>query len=67
SLQFYGGYPLRVLAGSLAVALLQLNGLAVERAGAVLLWDGRQIAIDAPCSGLRMLWAGAYLMAAAAA
>ncbi|TMQ76129.1 hypothetical protein ACCUM_0068 [Candidatus Accumulibacter phosphatis] len=67
SLQFYGGYPLRVLAGSLAVALLRLNGLAVELEGAVLLWDGRQIAIDAPCSGLRMLWAGAYLMAAAAA
>ncbi|MEF8712487.1 MAG: archaeosortase/exosortase family protein [Accumulibacter sp.] len=67
SLQFYGGYPLRVLAGSLAVVLLQLNGLAVELAGAVLLWDGRQIAIDAPCSGIRMLWAGAYLMATAAA
>ncbi|HRF11048.1 MAG TPA: archaeosortase/exosortase family protein [Candidatus Accumulibacter phosphatis] len=67
SLQFYCGYPLRVLTGSLAVALLRLNGLTVELEGAVLLWDGRQIAIDAPCSGLRMLWAGAYLMAAAAA
>jgi len=35
--------------------------------GRDVLWDGRQIAIDAPCSGIRMLWAGSYLMAAAAA
>jgi exosortase/archaeosortase family protein len=67
SLQFYGGYPLRVLAGWLAVGLLKSNGLAVVLDGAVFLWDGRQIAIDTPCSGLRMLWAGGYLMAAAAA
>lgn len=67
SLQFYCGYPLRVLAGWLAVGLLKSNGLAVLLDGAVFLWDGRQIAIDAPCSGLRMLWAGGYLMAAAAA
>lgn len=67
SLQFYGGYPLRLLAGWLAVGLLKANGLAVGLDGAVFLWDGRQIAIDAPCSGLRMLWAGGYLTAAAAA
>lgn len=67
TLQFYAGYPLRLLAGRLAVVLLQANGLAVVLDGAVFLWDGRQIAIDAPCSGLRMLWAGGYLTAAAAA
>lgn len=67
SLQFYCGYPLRVLAGVLAAALLKFNGLPLVLEGAVFLWDGRQIAIDAPCSGIRMLWAGSYLMAAAAA
>lgn len=67
TLQFYAGYPLRLLAGGLAVVLLQANGLAVVLDGAVFLWDGRQIAIDAPCSGIRMLWAGGYLIAAAAA
>ena len=50
-----------------ALVLLQGNGLAVTLEGAVLWWDGRQIAIDAPCSGIRMLWAGAYLMVAASA
>lgn len=67
SLQFYFGYPLRALAGMLAATLLQLNGLAVVREGAVLAWEGRQIAIDVPCSGVKMLWAGAYLAAASAA
>lgn len=67
TLQFYFGYPLRLLAGWLAVVLLQLNGIAVVLDGTTFLWDGRQIAIDAPCSGIRMLWAGCYLTAAGAA
>ena len=67
TLQFYFGYPLRLLAGWLALGLLQSNGISVVLDGASFLWDGRQIAIDAPCSGIRMLWAGCYLTAAGAA
>lgn len=67
SLQFYCGYPMRVLAGSLTVAMLRMNGIAVAREGAMLAWDGRLIAIDAPCSGVKMLWAGLYLACALAA
>lgn len=66
SLQFYLGYPLRVLAGILAVGLLQFDGLGVVREGTMLLWDGKHIAIDAPCSGIKMLWTGLYLAAACA-
>ncbi|MFL6657841.1 MAG: archaeosortase/exosortase family protein [Massilia sp.] len=66
SLQFYGGYPLRIAAGRLAVALLRMNGLGVVREGAMLLWNGQQIAIDAPCSGVKMLWAGLFLACALA-
>lgn len=61
SLQFYLGYPLRVLTGTLATYLLQLNGFAVIREGTSLSWLGQFIWIDAPCSGVRMLWAGLYL------
>ncbi len=61
SLQFYLGYPLRVLAGSMSVALLQLNGIAVVREGTLLNWSGQLISIDAPCSGVKMLWAAMYL------
>lgn len=66
SLNFYAGYPLRIVVGEAAAALLQLNGLDVVRDGAQLLWAGRAVAIDAPCSGIKMLWTGAYLCFATA-
>ena len=67
SLQFYCGYPLRVVAGELSAALLRMSGIGVVREGAMLAWDGQLIAIDAPCSGVKMLWAGLYLACALAA
>lgn len=60
--QFYLGYPLRVVAGSLSAALLQMNGLAVVREGALLNWAGQIVSIDAPCSGVKMLWAAMYMV-----
>lgn len=67
TLQFYFGYPLRVVAGNLSVLMLRMNGLAVVREGAMLAWEGQLISIDAPCSGLKMLWAGLLLACALAA
>ena len=67
SLNFYLGYPLRATAGTMAEALLQMNGIAAIREGAQLQWNGQTIAIDAPCSGVKMLWTGAYLSFALAA
>ncbi len=61
SLQFYAGYPLRWLVGNLAAHLLQLNGLAVTHTGTLLNWSGGSISIDAPCSGIKMMWFGFYL------
>lgn len=61
SLNFYLGYPLRVVAGTLTESLLQMNGIAALREGAQLTWNGQSVAIDAPCSGVKMLWTGAYL------
>lgn len=58
SLQFYLGYPVRVVAGEISVLLLQLNGFAVVREGVVLNWGGTLVSIDAPCSGIKMLWTG---------
>lgn len=67
SLNFYLGYPLRVAAGTLAEVLLQMNGIAAIREGAQLQWSGQTVAIDAPCSGVKMLWTGAYLSLSLAA
>ncbi|MDH5356999.1 MAG: exosortase/archaeosortase family protein [Gammaproteobacteria bacterium] len=61
SVQFYLGYPLRWIVGFVAEKLLQLNGLAVSHSGTVLNWSGGTVSIDAPCSGVKMLWFGFYL------
>lgn len=66
SLQFYLGYPMRVMAGTLSVAMLRMSGIGVVREGAMLAWGDQLISIDAPCSGVKMLWAGLYLACALA-
>ena len=63
SLQFFLGFPLRVLVGEATALLLRLNGLDVVRDGVCLHFGEQSIWIDAPCSGVRMLWAGFFLTA----
>lgn len=67
SFNFYLGYPLRVLTGSATAGLLQMNGFAVAREGTMLVWNANSIAVDAPCSGIKMLWTGGYLSCTLAA
>jgi len=61
TLDFFVGYPLRLLVCNLAMPLLRINGFAVTIIGASLIYQGQAIDIDAPCSGIRMLWASLYL------
>ncbi len=61
SLQFYLGYPLRVFTAWASTVLLGLIGLDLQRQGTALLWQGHTILVDAPCSGVRMLWVGLVL------
>jgi exosortase/archaeosortase family protein len=61
SLQFYLGFPMRALIARLAAPMLQANGFAVIAEGTSLNWNGDPILIDAPCSGVKMLWTGFYL------
>jgi exosortase/archaeosortase family protein len=56
SLQFYLGYPLRLVAATLAGGMLRTAGIAAERSGAALQVDGRLVLVDAPCSGVQMAW-----------
>jgi exosortase/archaeosortase family protein len=65
--QFYAGYPLRVITAELGRPLLWLAGVATERSGVVLSWSGGEVIVDAPCSGVRMLWAGLALACGLAA
>jgi exosortase/archaeosortase family protein len=66
SLQFYLGYPLRFITTAGATLTLDLLGFDVERSGTALLWQGHTVLVDAPCSGVRMLWTGAALACAMA-
>lgn len=66
SLQFFLGYPLRLLIAGLSAPWLRLGGLSVEREGAYLVWGEKMILVDAPCSGVKMLWMGIYLSLALA-
>lgn len=61
SLQFTLGYPLRVACAAFATVLLQMHGLSVEQQGTFLAWRGDLIELDAPCSGVNMLWAALLL------
>ena len=63
SLQFFLGYPLRVLVGKATARLLQLQGLDVWREGVCLHFGEKLVWIDAPCSGVKMLWFGLFLAA----
>lgn len=56
SLQFFAGYPLRVLTAEASRLLLAAAGVAAERQGTALAIGGRLILVDAPCSGIHMAW-----------
>lgn len=63
TLQFYLGYPLRLATTELSAGLLTLGGLTVRASGTTLLWAGERVVVDAPCSGIHMLWTGLLIAA----
>lgn len=56
SLQFYLGYPLRCLTTQVAALILRFGGVDARSEATVLHWAGERVLIDAPCSGIQMLW-----------
>lgn len=56
SLQFYAGFPLRVVMAQLSTWALQIGGMVAERSGTAMLVEGRLVIVDAPCSGVQMVW-----------
>ncbi len=65
SLQFYAGFPLRVITAEASRWFLSIAH-TVERTGSSLLVDGQLIIVDAPCSGVQMAWLGYFTACAAA-
>lgn len=61
-LELYFGYPLRLVASASAGMVLRAAGVPLMREGALLTLPGCPIWVDAPCSGIRMLWSGLWLV-----
>lgn len=59
SLQFYAGFPLRVVTAEASRWLLSIAH-TVERTGSSLVVNGQLIIVDAPCSGVQMAWLGYF-------
>lgn len=66
SLQFYAGWPLRVVTAEASLWLLRMGGLDAARHGARLVVESREVLVDAPCSGVQLAWLG-YCAACASA
>ncbi|MDQ8191493.1 exosortase/archaeosortase family protein [Roseibacillus persicicus] len=67
SLDFYLGWPVRLAVSVCSEGLLNLLQLPVTREGTLLFFQGAEVGVDPPCSGLRMLWFTAYLSCTLAA
>jgi exosortase/archaeosortase family protein len=65
SLQFYAGFPLRVVTAEVSRWLLSVAH-TVQRTGSSLVVDGQLIIVDAPCSGVQMAWLGYFTACAVA-
>lgn len=67
SLQFYLGFPLRVITAQLSAWGLQAAGFDATRSGASMLVSGQLVIVDAPCSGVQMAWLAYFTACGAAA
>lgn len=59
--QYHLSYPLRAVVAEASAILLRFAGVATAREGACLSFGDRLIWVDAPCSGLRMMWSAVFL------
>ncbi|MBY0549775.1 MAG: exosortase/archaeosortase family protein [Candidatus Obscuribacterales bacterium] len=60
---FYFGYPLRYVVAWLSCVCLRMFGVPVSSIGTELTGAAGIVEVDAPCSGIKMLWFCAYLAA----
>lgn len=58
SLEFMLGFPLRWMSAQLSAAWLRASGWMVMAQGTLLEAGPHLVEVDAPCSGVRMLWTG---------
>ncbi len=62
SLNFFAGYPLRLLVARGVCLVLNCLGFRAGQDSTMITINNQLIAVDAPCSGINMLWAEAYVV-----
>lgn len=67
SFEFYISWPLRLGVSTCSEVILNIFGWGVTREGTLLLYQTAEVGVDAPCSGVHMLWFTAYLACTLAA
>lgn len=68
SLEFFLGYPVRLVLSHVSAFVIKLVcNLNIHADGTLLSLDGKLVAIDSPCSGVKMLWVGLFAAMAWAA
>ncbi|MBI1271243.1 hypothetical protein GC174_12505 [bacterium] len=63
SLNFFIGFPLRALSAKLASISLSLGNVSARAEGTMLVFKDQMVAVDAPCSGIKMLWFSVFTAA----
>jgi exosortase/archaeosortase family protein len=61
SLQFFLGFPVRAVTTEVVSLVVSSLGWYAQPEGTLLVWRGELVAIDAPCSGIKMLWSALFL------
>lgn len=61
SLNFYLGFPLRAVVAKVSAALLALGGISARADGTLLNYQDKLVYVDAPCSGIKMLWFALFI------
>ena len=62
TLQFYIGFPLRLSSSNIAGLVLNLSNIHVQVNGGIMQFGKMAVAVDAPCSGVKMLYVTALLV-----
>lgn len=61
SVQFFIGYPIRIVVTKISSYILTLGGINVYQESTCLIFNNSSVCVDAPCSGVQMLLTGFYI------
>jgi len=62
TMQFYLGYPMRLLVAHALYSITSIAGYLVQISGTDIIWNNNIIGIDPACSGVRMLWTAFFYL-----